>query len=75
MIFKVLGAIGMLLLVYGIINKSSLKRNELFTIGGLFLLAYSVYLRDPIFIPLQIIFSTASIYEIYCIRNKDNHRK
>ncbi len=66
--FKIIGAIGMLIISYGIINKNSLTRNKLFTAGGILLLIYSIYLRDPIFIPLQIIFTVASLYEIFKIK-------
>lgn len=68
LLFKGLGAIGMLILVWGILNKSNLTRNILFTIGGILLLLYSIYLRDPIFIPLQIIFTIASVIEIFKIK-------
>lgn len=71
--FKTLGAIGMILITYGIINKNELARNWLFTMGGVLLLLYSLYLRDPIFIPLQIIFTGASLYEIYKIKSKIRH--
>ena len=66
--FKTLGALGMVLLAIGIVNKNNLTRNWLFTVGGMLLLAYSIFLRDPIFIPLQIIFTSASIYEIHKLR-------
>lgn len=67
-LFKALGATGMFLLVCGIMNQNSLKRNTLFSVGGLMLFTYSVYLRDPIFIPLEAIFALSSIYEIYKIK-------
>ena len=69
-IFKFLGAVGLISITYGVLTKDRLKQNYLFTFGGLTLLTYSSYLKDPIFIPLQIIFTIASIYEI--IRLKKN---
>lgn len=68
-IFKTIGALGMILISTGIVQKNNLRRNYLFVFGGLFLLAYSLYLRDPIFAPLQIIFMGASVYEIYRIQH------
>ena len=73
LLFKGIGAVGMLLISYGIINKNNLTRNGLFILGGVMLLIYSIYLRDPIFIPLQIIFTGASLYEIYKIKNKPHN--
>ena len=65
MLFKILGALGMVLISCGIITKNNLLHTWLFITGGLLLLAYSISLRDPIFIPLQIIFILSSIYEAY----------
>ncbi|MBI2444607.1 MAG: YgjV family protein [Candidatus Magasanikbacteria bacterium] len=70
LLFKILGVIGVLLITYGIYIKNEIKQDWIFVLGGLCLLAYSIYLRDPIFIPLQIIFTTASGYEIYRIKSK-----
>ncbi len=69
-LFKTLGAIGLLLITWGIFSKKETSQDIIFASGGLFLLAYSGYLRDPIFIPLQIIFTGASLYELYLIRYK-----
>ena len=59
----------MVLISAGIVQKNNLRRNYLFVFGGLLLFAYSLYLRDPIFAPLQIIFMGASVYEIYRIQH------
>lgn len=66
--FKMLGALGMLLISYGIIHRSPLTRNYLFTAGGILLLIYSIFLQDPVFIPLQIIFTLSSLWEIRKIK-------
>ena len=66
-ITKILGAVGLLLITSGVIYKK--QQNWLFLFGGLALLSYSIYLKDPIFIPLQIIFIFASMYEIYKFKN------
>lgn len=72
MIFKIFGVIGMLLKIWGILSPADedQKRNILFALGGLFLLVYSLYLKDPIFIPLQIIFIASSIYDFYIIKKQ-----
>ena len=66
-LFKALGAIGLLFITVGIFKRGT-GQGILFAIGGAFLLAYSIYLRDPVFIPLQIIFTASSLYEIYLIK-------
>lgn len=72
MIFKILGAVGMLIITVGIISKADedKKRNILFAIGGALLIVYSISLRDPIFIPLQGVFILSSLYEVYKTRKK-----
>jgi len=70
MMFKIFGAIGLLFITYGVITKKAMTRNIVFIIGGLLLLTYSSYLKDPIFISLQIIFTIASIFELMHIRKK-----
>ncbi|HBU07310.1 MAG TPA: hypothetical protein DEB09_04475 [Candidatus Magasanikbacteria bacterium] len=69
-IIKIIGAIGLIFITWGIFIKNEIKQDWIFVIGGLFLLAYSAYLKDPIFIPLQIVFVLASLYEIYTLRKK-----
>ncbi len=65
MLFKILGAIGMIMISYGIVTKNNSLHDWLFIGGGILLLIYSISLRDPIFIPLQIIFILASVYKFY----------
>ncbi len=72
-VFKILGAIGLLLITWGIFIQKETKQDWIFALGGVFLLAYSTYLRDPIFITLQIVFTGASLYEIYKIKHKKNN--
>lgn len=61
---KICGAIGLLCITYGIFVKNEVRQDILFIIGGGGLLIYSISLKDPIFITLQIIFILASAYEI-----------
>ncbi len=65
---KLSGAIGLILITYAIFIKQETKQDWFFVFGGLFLLVYSISLKDPIFIPLQVIFVGASLYEIYTLR-------
>lgn len=68
---KIIGAIGLILITSGVLYKNRLIQNYLFTTGGICLTIYSIYLKDPIFIPLEIIFTIAGIYEIYILtKNK-----
>jgi hypothetical protein len=67
---KILGACGLLFITWGIFIKDEIKQDWIFVTGGLLLLVYSISLRDPIFIPLQIIFTLASFYEIVMIKQK-----
>ncbi len=61
---KILGALGLLCITAGIFAKDSKQQAIIFTIGGIGLLVYSIALKDPIFIPLQIVFTLASIYKL-----------
>lgn len=67
--FRGIGALGLLLVTAGILLHGNPKQNWLFAMGGVGLLIYSTYLKDPVFIPLQIIFTAASLYEIYKLKN------
>jgi len=70
MLFKIIGVIGVLFITYGIYVKNEIKQDLVFILGGGCLLVYSIYLWDPIFIPLQIIFIIGSLVEIIKIKRK-----
>lgn len=63
-IFKIIGAIGLLVISFGIINKERRTQDILYIIGGICLEIYSLYLGDLIFIILQIIFTVSAIYDL-----------
>ncbi len=63
MLFKGIGVIGLVLITIGIIVGRRKTQSFLFIIGGLCLGAYSIYIRDVIFIILQIVFTLVAIYE------------
>jgi hypothetical protein len=63
-IFKIIGAVGLLIISIGIITRRRRTQDILYAIGGLCLETYSIYLGDIIFIILQIIFTLAAIYDL-----------
>jgi lipid-A-disaccharide synthase-like uncharacterized protein len=70
LVCRIIAAIGLVLISYAVLVKKARLRNELFVVGGIFLLIYSWKLRDPIFIPLQIVFIVSSLYAIYTLRKE-----
>ena len=67
--FKIMGVLGIVLLVIGIINKKRKIQDIYYMLGGILLLIYSIYIKDIIFIVLQIIFTLTAIYNLI----KNNH--
>lgn len=69
-IFKIFGVLGLVMIIFGILIKSKNRklRDILYILGGLALLAYSVYINDTIFIILQIVFILVAIYDFYKIK-------
>ena len=63
-IFKIIGALGIILISLGILNKKRKKQDIFYILGGLCLEIYSISLKDVIFIVLQIIFTGAAIYDL-----------
>ncbi len=70
--FKILGAFGLVFITFGVIEKNRVRQNVYFIIGGLLLEVYAVYLRDVIYIPLQLIFVAASVYELYHLKTAEH---
>lgn len=64
-IFKLIGVAGLILITFGILSKTKIGQNILFFIGGALLIIYSIYLKDLIFIILEIFFTIAAIYAYY----------
>ncbi len=63
-IAKFIGAIGLAFTSWAVLVDNEKKQDWLFLLGGAGLLAYSIYLKDPIFIPLQIIFMAVTGWEL-----------
>lgn len=70
LLMKLIGAVGLVLITRGIFEKKEKRQDLIFALGGFFLLLYSIYLKDPIFIPLQIVFISASFYELHKLKTK-----
>jgi len=62
-IFKIIGALGIILISIGIVTKKRKTQDIFYTFGGLCLEIYSIYIGNLIFIILQIIFTLAAIYD------------
>jgi hypothetical protein len=67
-LFKLIGALGIVLISIGIITKSRKIQDIFYILGGICLEIYSIYLGDVIFIILQIIFTLAAIYDFIKIK-------
>ena len=52
-IFKIIGALGLVVISWAVIIKKERRQDKFFILGGIFLLAYSIYIREWIFILLQ----------------------
>ena len=65
-IFYSLGIIGLILIILGILikKKDRKKRDILYIFGGILLASYSFYIKDTIFITLQIVFVLVVIYDL-----------
>lgn len=68
-LFKLLGVLGLLLIIRSIFVHKELRRDVWSLFGGICLLAYSIYLQDIIFIILQAVFSLANIFEIWKLKS------
>ena len=64
--FYILGIIGLILIIAGVLikNRNRKIRDILYIFGGITLTAYSFYIKDVIFIVLQIIFILVAVYDL-----------
>jgi lipid-A-disaccharide synthase-like uncharacterized protein len=71
-IFYSLGIVGLILIIIGVLikKKNRSTRDILYILGGISLLAYSFYIKDVIFIILEIIFTLVAIYDLSQQRKK-----
>ena len=64
LVFRLVGALGLVLISLGVINRKRKYQDVLYLFGGISLAVYSIYLKDPIFIPLQLIFTGVAAYDL-----------
>ena len=69
-IYKFIGILGMIFVSLGVLVDQVEKANLFYIIGGILLEIYSLYLRDFIFIVLQLVFIASAIYEYYQHKNQ-----
>ena len=63
-IMVIFGIAGLLLISYAIWLKNEKRQDFLFILGGMALLIYSIFIKDLIFIVLQIVFIISSLVEL-----------
>jgi len=75
-IYNLSGIFGLLLIIFGnfkISNKLKDRKKYVypsFILGGILLIIYSIYIKNTIFIILQIVFVIVSVYNLNKISNK-----
>jgi len=67
---RLLGIIGLLLITWGVLEKNEQRQDWLFIVGGILLFFYSYWLGDAVFMVLQIVFTSASAYELLTMRRR-----
>ena len=76
-LFSLLGVFGLILIIIGVVSKrrsaeEGRKLQDLYYIlGGFFLLSYSLFVRDFVFISLQVIFICAASYDFIRLQKKE----
>jgi len=72
-LFKLIGALGILLISIGILTKNRITQDIFYILGGICLLIYSFYIHDIIFIILQMIFTAVAVYDLVKQKIKKNN--
>ena len=62
--FKIIGAVGLLLITVGVVTKGREEQDWLYIVGGVCLEIYSIYIGDYIFMVLQIVFILSAVYDV-----------
>ena len=65
---KICGIIGLVIITRAIYIRKQKRQDEMFAVGGIMLLVYSLYLHDLIFIVLQTVFIGSAFYELYSLK-------
>lgn len=64
MFAQLLGILGLILITLGVVMRKRKLQDEFYVVGGLLLLAYSISIRDWIFIILQLFFVFVASYDL-----------
>ena len=64
-IARILGIIGLVLIIAGLLLRNRKQRDILYVLGGFGLLVYSISIEDAIFIILQSAFILFTLYDIF----------
>ncbi|MCD6403410.1 MAG: hypothetical protein J7K98_03710 [Candidatus Aenigmarchaeota archaeon] len=67
-VFKLIGALGLVFISFGILIKERSKQDLLYILGGICLEIYSVHINDRIFMILQLFFTLSALYDFLKIR-------
>jgi hypothetical protein len=62
-LFKIVGILGIILISIGVMKKNRKTQDAYYIIGGLCLELYSFYIRDIIFVIIQVIFVLSASYD------------
>lgn len=71
---KLIGALGLLMIIGGILVTKRTTRNYIYIVGGILLEAYSIYIGDIIFVVLQAVFTVVAIYDLLRERREINSK-
>jgi len=63
-ICKLVGVLGLIGIIIGILIRNEKKQDAFFIVGGLLLLVYSAYIKDIVFIVLQLVFVAVAAGEL-----------
>ena len=66
----VFGIIGLIVISYAIWIKKETAQDIAFLIGGIFLLVYSIYVQDAIFIMLEVVYILSVSIELIKLHKK-----
>ncbi|MCB9358525.1 hypothetical protein H6503_01215 [Candidatus Woesearchaeota archaeon] len=65
MFFTIIGAVGLILITYGIVTKGRKLQDYLDILGGICLEIYSIHIGNVIFIVLQLVFTGTAIWDFF----------
>jgi hypothetical protein len=62
------GILGLISISIAVWIRNERRQDVLFMVGGIFLLVYSIFIKDTVFIVLQIIFILSTLAELLKLR-------